>query len=460
MNYIIDYLKDNTHSLRDLPKDTHQNIVQLLKLLANKWEEYTKSLDNKNQNNDNNYVESKENAEEINMDSVNDDHANMEIYEEYQANITFDNPVVFSYMKQDYLSYDKFLKQVQWSPDGTKILSNCEDNLLRLYLLNYDDINNTTPNELPLYLSFNAGETVYDYKWYPGSNYSIPGSSVFLTTSKDNPIHLWDAEYGHLRASYVPVDDGDELQSALSISFNLDGTKIYAGFNSYIRRFDLDRPGYDFEEYPLMILNDPVKRNKLRYVGPCDELPGFISCITFSPDHSGLFARGTYDKLVGIYKEDNVELVMKLSGFEGGITDLKFSKDGSQLFCGCRKDPWIYCWDLRNTRNVLYKMERKSNTSQKMFFDIDPYNQYLVTGSQDNSIYIYDIINNPGTLIKKIDGLNDVINCVQFHPYLPILATSSGKRRYIIDDDFDDSDSSSDNDESSYENEIKLWRLY
>lgn len=36
--------------------------------------------------------------------------------------------------------------------------------------------------------------------------------------------------------------------------------------------------------------------------------------MAFSPDNSGLFACGTYDKLVGVYLEDNVELVTKLEG--------------------------------------------------------------------------------------------------------------------------------------------------
>ena len=64
-----------------------------------------------------------------------------------------------------------------------------------------------------------------------------------MSTSRDNPIHLWDAYSGRLIASYRPYNYADEVVSANSVAFSTDGTKIYCGFEKLIRVFDTSFPG-------------------------------------------------------------------------------------------------------------------------------------------------------------------------------------------------------------------------
>lgn len=45
-------------------------------------------------------------------------------------------------------------------------------------------------------------------------------------------------------------NDKDELVAANCISFNLDGSQIYCGFNKMVRVFDTARPGRDFQQRP------------------------------------------------------------------------------------------------------------------------------------------------------------------------------------------------------------------
>lgn len=42
----------------------------------------------------------------------------------------------------------------------------------------------------------------------------------------------------------------DELVAANCVSFNLDGSQIYCGFNKMVRVFDTARPGRDFQQRP------------------------------------------------------------------------------------------------------------------------------------------------------------------------------------------------------------------
>lgn len=388
------------------------------------------------------------------------DNSPTRLEEEKSADITEDSySIVYNfsnhrkilYAHQEYSQQDQFLKQVQFSPDGSRLLSNCEDNILRIYSL--EGIQDEEPKQMSPFLSFPHGDCVYDFKWYPYSNILNPGSSVFITTSKNQPIKLWDAEYGNIRAIYSPQTQHKELIHALSVSFNLDGSKIYAGFRDFIRVFDTQTPGTDFMEYPLTIINDPVRRKELRPVHYQDQMPGFVSCIAFAPDNSGIFACGSYEKSVGIYTEDNVDLVLKLET-SGGVTDIKFSRSGQYVYAGCRKDEWVYCWDIRNTSEEVYKYKRDCPTSQRLYFDLDPTDQFLAVGNVDHTVSIYNV-NEPNMPLQVIKGHKDVVSSVHFHPYLPVLAAAIGTRRFIVQEEL--SDSSSDDEE--YENGIVLWKL-
>jgi WD40 repeat protein len=47
-------------------------------------------------------------------------------------------------------------------------------------------------------IQVNEGEPVYDFCWYPYMSVSDPATCVFATTSRDHPIHLWDATTGEV----------------------------------------------------------------------------------------------------------------------------------------------------------------------------------------------------------------------------------------------------------------------
>lgn len=70
------------------------------------------------------------------------------------------------------------------------------------------------------------------------------------SSSRDNPIHVWDAFYGEVRASFRPYNHLDELTAALSLCFTPDGSQLYCGFDKTVRVFHTERPGRDCEERP------------------------------------------------------------------------------------------------------------------------------------------------------------------------------------------------------------------
>eukprot|EP00882_Tetradesmus_deserticola_P030830 GHRQ01034801.1.p1 GENE.GHRQ01034801.1~~GHRQ01034801.1.p1 ORF type:complete len:156 (-),score=36.65 GHRQ01034801.1:17-484(-) len=63
------------------------------------------------------------------------------------------------------------------------------------------------------------------------------------------PIKIWDACTGHLRASYRAYDDADEITAAASLAFSPDGSKLVAGYNKALRVFNVSRPGRECKKF-------------------------------------------------------------------------------------------------------------------------------------------------------------------------------------------------------------------
>ena len=49
--------------------------------------------------------------------------------------------------------------------------------------------------------------------------------------------------------------------------------------------------------------------------------------------------------------------------------------------------------------------------------------QYIYTGSTDGCVYIYEI--HSGNVVRKLDGHNGIVRDVSWHPYKPIIISSS-----------------------------------
>ncbi|MCD7456000.1 hypothetical protein HAX54_030427 [Datura stramonium] len=344
---------------------------------------------------------------------------------------------------------NNFLKGVKWSPDGSCFLTCSDDNTFCLFTLPYDESGgladfSSSAADTDSYaasLVMSDGESVYDYCWYPYMSSSSPETCVFASTTRDHPIHLWDATTGQLRCTYRAYDAMDEITAAFSIAFNPAGTKIFAGYNKSIRIFDIHRPGRDFTQHSTL------QGNK-------EGQSGIISSIAFCPSHSGLLATGSYSQTTAIHREDNMELLYVLHGQEGGVTHVQFSKDGNYLYTGGRKDPYILCWDIRKTVNIVYKMYRSSETTnQRIYFDIEPRGQHLGSGGQDGSVHIYNL--QTGEWVSSFRAASDTVNGFSFHPFLPMAASSSGHRRFgVLDDSQEDMLLAGD------ENCVSVWSFY
>lgn len=119
----------------------------------------------------------------------------------------------------------KHYSRVLLSPDETQILSHSE---LGIGIHSTMDSTNLRLNS----------SGVYSLDWYPGMNATIPGSSCFIASIKDHPLQLFDSDTGKLRYTYQTKDNADEVCAPLTSKFNLDGSRIYCGFEGSLQIFD------------------------------------------------------------------------------------------------------------------------------------------------------------------------------------------------------------------------------
>lgn len=351
---------------------------------------------------------------------------------------------------------ENYLKGCKWAPDGSCLLTNSADNVLRVYNLPpelYSSGWELIPEMSPV-LRMAEGDTIYDYCWYPHMNSLDPDTCFLASSSRDNPVHVWDAFYGEVRASFRPYNHLDELTAAHCLCFSPDGSQLYCGFDKTVRVFHTERPGRDCEERPTVVKKQGVS--------------GIVSCLSFSPSRA-LYACGTYSRGAALYCcQDGTPVALLPTRHQGGLTHLMFSPDGNYLYTGGRKDPEIVCWDLREPGKVLFSLKRNVATNQRIYFDLDPSGRFLLSGDTDGLVSVWDTHCTPYGSTEELQPAHltfqahwDCTNGVSVHPFLPLLATSSGQRQFSWPSD-SEGDSGSDTDmpgpqERREENCVCVW---
>ncbi|XP_063828434.1 telomerase Cajal body protein 1 homolog [Ostrinia nubilalis] len=320
-----------------------------------------------------------------------------------------------------------YLRGCKWSPDGTCCLTVVNNDGMHLCELPrdlYEDTPtyNRTINILDSVIHVKEAGMIYDFCWYPGMNSGYPETCCWITTKQNGPIQMWDAFDGSLRCSYRGFDVVDEMEPALSLTFNQQGTRIVAGYKKCLRTFEVERPGRDYVEHKI---SNPA------------------SCIA---THGNLMAVGSWNTTISLFNVNevgNYKSIGNMHGHGGGVTHMKFTPDGFRLVSGARKDHRLLVWDIRYYRRPLNILSRAVDTNQRVYFDVSPCGRYIVTGGTDGIVKVWDVKQaNWKESLDVTEGIGDNVtykfplhkdccNSVSIHPLRPILATGSGQYHFI-----------------------------
>ena len=85
-----------------------------------------------------------------------------------------------------------------------------------------------------------------------------------------------------------------------------------------------------------------------------------------------------------------------LGGHSGGITWLRYAPNDDNnyyLFSGARKDNKILQWDMRDYTQPVQVFERQVATNQRIYFDLSPGLQWLVSGDTAGCMRAWNLSN-------------------------------------------------------------------
>lgn len=135
---------------------------------------------------------------------------------------------------------------------------------------------------------------------------------------------------------------------------------------------------------------------------------------------------------------------------------------------------------MRNTGGILFELDRPLSNNQRVTFDVDQSGRYLVTGSEEGHVCVYDLSEPESNLATRLvhefrSPHRDTVTSAAFHPYRPLLLTCSGQRKFVLplgddsppsssEDEDSDSDGSSSSDEEVVDtdrsdNSLCVWKL-
>ncbi|BGP38536.1 hypothetical protein JCM10449v2_002471 [Rhodotorula kratochvilovae] len=214
------------------------------------------------------------------------------------------------------------------------------------------------------------------------------------------------------------------------MAFSPDGSSLFCGFDNAIEIFDVSQPGA--AGYRLKTTRTRSSRQGQK---------GIVSSLAFSgPDPlsgSSCLAAGSFAGSVGLYDPSSqAPLIDVLTPSQrGGITKLVFHPLSPHLlFAASRQSSHLDVWDLRNTSRTSSsgRLRRNGRTNQRMGFDIDPSGTWLAAGDQDGTVSIFSAQPLPDDLepVTSFHLSSEPLGATLFHPYLPLLLTASGTRKF------------------------------
>ncbi|KAH8828723.1 WD40-repeat-containing domain protein [Flagelloscypha sp. PMI_526] len=260
------------------------------------------------------------------------------------------------------------VRSVAFSPDGLRVVSGSEDNIVRIW----DTQSGRRRNKL------------IGHQNYVNSVSFSPDGSRIVSGSDDKSVRIWDSQSG------CQLNKLDGHQNwVCSVAFSPENTRIVSGScDKSVRIWDA---------------HSGQQLNKLKgHQGP-------VCSVAFSPDGSRIVS-GSNDNSVRIWDAQSGHQLNKLKGHQNWVFSVAFSPDGLRIVSGSEDDS-VRIWDAHSARQ-LYKLNGHSDRVYSVAFSPD--GSRIVSGSWDHSVRIWDA--QSGHQLTNIGDHQYVVTSVAFSP--------------------------------------------
>ncbi|MHA1232401.1 MAG: WD40 repeat domain-containing protein [Candidatus Helarchaeota archaeon] len=259
-------------------------------------------------------------------------------------------------------------------------------------------------------LDIEKGKTSQIFRGHKGIVHSIaisPDGKYLVSGSIDGTIRIWNIETGELLRTLDKHKD-----EVRSVAITPDGKKIFsASKDETIMIWDLQTGrllDYILEIGPMIsIVITPDGKHII----------GTVERISFGID-------GRMNELIGMWDLKTFKRLQGFNEFNGHsnvVNSIAISPDGKYLISGSF-DNTIIIWNIKN-RSILRKLE--GHKDAVISVSITPDGKQVVSGSKDKTVRIWDL--ETGSLLQILEGHNDLV--------CSVATTADGKK--IISNSFD-----------------------
>ncbi len=307
---------------------------------------------------------------------------------------------------QTLVGHSEIVTTVQYSPDGKKAYSGSNDGVIIEW-----DIETGKPEN-----TFDAHESgVSDIKY-------MPETKQIISASLDKTVKIWSLKH----------------HECIQTFSNFDAPIIKIALHPYGHRFIFSTRENAFQEWSI----EQDKSTQL-FVG--HKMP--VESIDYTNDGAKVIS-SSYDATIKTWNPETGECIQTLKGHIGPITDLKTSPTNANELLTCGRDNKIKGWNLSNGEcifsihltgaacldihpdsrrfiagswdNMIKESDYKGSklnvfegySNQVTAIDCSKDGQYLISGSSDNAIRLWDL--ETGICIQTIKGHTQNINNLAF----------------------------------------------
>ncbi|KAI1461854.1 hypothetical protein F4805DRAFT_184995 [Annulohypoxylon moriforme] len=385
-----------------------------------------------------------------------------------------------------------YFESVQWTADGTTLLTSSSSNLISGYIVPEDLLSPSANHPLPLtpQALIQLPEPSAVLSSAPYFHLSAPWTQQLLVSSRDHPIQLFylppsdsnKPTHTPPSASYPLTKHRSEtFLTATSLIWPSPGTHFIAGTRTLLAKFDLSRPN---SEPVLRVKTIPSERHLSK--GNGIGMRGTVSSLAAQPPDSSnasLVAAGTWTRWVGLYDFAGADgscaatwSVASAGNDEAriggdGVMQTLWSPCGRYLLVSERKSSGILVYDVRVTGKLLgWLAGREALGNQRMTADAFPGREEsggfeVWSGTTDGTVKVWDGVGScEGAHEPAWDwevARRSTVGGACVHQSGAVVATCSGSWEFPDDRDEDGSlsqnESSSDDSDSDVSRPEAVW---
>jgi WD40 repeat protein/energy-coupling factor transporter ATP-binding protein EcfA2 len=269
---------------------------------------------------------------------------------------------------QCWLGHGPGVNSVAFSPDGKQIVSGSDDNTIRLWDLQGNQIGQPFQGH---------GSAVNSVAFSPDGKQIVFGSD-------DKNIRLWDLQGNQIGQAFQ-----GHWSAVNSVAFSPDGKQIVSGSDDKnIRLWDLqgNQIGQAFQGHE-----------------------NGVNSVAFSPDGKQIVS-GSNDNTIRLWDLQGNQIGQAFQGHGSAVNSVAFSPDGKQIVSGSN-DNTIRLWDLQGNQ-IGQPFQGHEDWVNSVAFSPD--GKQIVSGSDDKTIRLWDLQGNQ--IGQPFQGHEDWVNSVAFSP--------------------------------------------